>query len=56
MAQLGAIKGVGGAAGCGRAAKTSFLVDFLAFRKPESYLSSFSEIKALRRRIIFRQS
>ena len=31
MAQQGAIKGVGGAAGFGRSAETSFMLDFLAF-------------------------
>ena len=31
MAQLGDIKGVGGAAGCGRFAETSFLGKSLAF-------------------------
>jgi hypothetical protein len=37
MAQPGAIKRVGGAAGCGRSAESSLLVDLHAFYKREKF-------------------
>jgi hypothetical protein len=45
MAQLGAIKGVGGAAGCGRSAETSFLVDSMAFGKRDFFFRLFQRQK-----------
>ena len=57
MDQRGAVKGIGGAAGCGRSAETVFLVDRTCFLKTrKDTFSSFSEFKVSCSRIIFRQS
>ena len=54
MDQRGSIKGVEGAASCGRSAETSFLVDFAAFRKREKFpFRRFQIVKASCSRITF---
>ena len=55
--QRGVVKGVGGAAGCGRSVESSLLVDCTCFLKTrKDTFSSFSEFKASCSRNIFRQS